>query len=147
VLLGDVEITTMSIGTVLVVGLALTSTNVLASSNQADPPKMVLAAADNTLGVAVMSAVVGSDGVWARGTIGTSSLKTAGGTYTVQFPRDVSACAYVATLGDTSTALPPTGSALVSRSGSSSSTVFVETLNTAGSLADAPFHLVVFCDQ
>jgi hypothetical protein len=72
-------------------------------------PKIILASADNTLGVAVMSAVVGGDGIWARGTIGTSSLKTAGGTYTVQFPRDVSACAYVATLGDTSTALPPTG--------------------------------------
>jgi hypothetical protein len=97
--------------------------------------KIILAAADNTLGVAVMSAVVGGDGAWARGTVGTSSLKTAAGTYTVQFPRDVSACAYVATLGDTSTALPPTGSALVSRSGSSPSTVFVETLNTAGSLA------------
>jgi hypothetical protein len=137
----------MSISLIPILGIVLASANVSNFYVDTERTRVVLAAADNTLGVAVMSAVVGGDGAWARGTIGTSSLKTAGGTYTVQFPRDVSACTYVATLGDTSTALPPTGSALVSRSGSSSSTVFVETLNTAGSLADAPFHLVVFCDQ
>jgi hypothetical protein len=125
----------MLISLVSALGLALISTSASYRDAAIQHPKIILVAADNTLGVAVMSAVVGGDGVWARGTIGTSSLKTAGGTYTVQFPRDISACTYVATLGDTSTALPPTGSALVSQSGSSSSTVFVETLNTAGSPA------------
>jgi hypothetical protein len=107
----------------------------------------VLAAPDDTLGVAHMSAVVATDGTFvankSSGVIG--SAKTAGGTYTIQFRREVTNCTYVASLGDTGTALPPVGSALVALSGTNSSTVFVETVNPAGALADASFHLIVFC--
>jgi hypothetical protein len=112
-----------------------------------DDSKLVLAAADDTLGVAHMSAVVATDGTFvANKSSGVlSSAKTAGGTDTVQFRRDVANCTYVASLGDTGTALPPVGSALVSLSGASPSTVFVETVNPAGALTDASFHLAVFC--
>lgn len=107
----------------------------------------VIAAPDDTLGVAYMSAVVGSDGTFvANKSVGvTSSNKTADGTYIVQFRRDISNCAYVASLGDIGAALPPVGSALVSQSASDSSSVFVETVNSSGTLADASFHLFVFC--
>jgi hypothetical protein len=96
-----------------------------------------------------MSAVVRTDGTLAppatRNAGATTSAKTAGGTYTVQFARDVTNCTYTAVLGDPGTALPPVGSALVSQSGSDTSTVFVETVNSAGALTDASFHLIVFC--
>jgi hypothetical protein len=105
------------------------------------------AAIDDKLGFALMSAVVATDGTLGRNSGAASAAKTAGGTYTVQFDRDVTDCVYAASLGDISTGLPPVGTALVSRSGTDSATVFVETVNPAGTLTDASFHLIVFCGQ
>lgn len=70
---------------------------------------------------------------------------TAGsGLYEVDFSMDVSACAYVATLGDTGTATPPVG--LIGVTGASSPDgVIVQTSSSGGTPADAAFHLLVTC--
>jgi hypothetical protein len=85
-------------------------------------PHIQLAAVDDKLGFALMSAVVATDGTLGRNSGAASAAKTAGGTYTVQFDRDVTDCVYAASLGDISTGLPPVGTALVSRSGTDSAT-------------------------
>jgi hypothetical protein len=69
------------------------------------------------------------------------------GTYEVIFDRDVSACAYVATLGDVGVAGAPHGTiGTASRLGNANG-VYVETRDSTGTLANIPFHLAVFCDQ
>jgi hypothetical protein len=110
-------------------------------------PQVSTAAIDDKLGMALMSAVVANDGTLERNSGAAGAAKTAGGTYTVQFARDVTDCVYAASLGDIDTGLPPVGAALVSRSGTDSNKVFVETVNSAGSLTDASFHLIVVCGQ
>jgi hypothetical protein len=69
------------------------------------------------------------------------------GQYEVTFSKDVSGCAYGATIGDTANAVPTQG--LISVSGDVDSDipgdVYVQTFNTAGSATDSPFHLTVTC--
>lgn len=54
-------------------------------------------------------AVVNADGTLSRGTTGAASTKVNDGIYKVTFPTDVSACAWVATIGLPNAAVPPTG--------------------------------------
>jgi hypothetical protein len=81
---------------------------------------------------------------------GTASFtsRTGAGEYSVQFPRDISACQYAATLaavrsGDT-TQQPPAGR-ITTAPGSPSTTVVVRTFGADGTATDAPFHLLVAC--
>jgi hypothetical protein len=55
---------------------------------------------DKTQGVAIMSAVVNSNGTLFSGTGGVSSTRIAAGTYRVAFPRSVEDCTWVASLGN-----------------------------------------------
>ncbi|HZD87802.1 MAG TPA: hypothetical protein VE088_07335 [Gaiellaceae bacterium] len=94
------------------------------------------------VGSTVLWAVVNADGSIARSSGATGSTHPAAGKYDVTFDRDVSACAYTATIGPASSgsaqgetdvaAQPPDG-------------VAVETLDTTGTNADLPFHLMVVC--
>jgi len=69
------------------------------------------------------------------------------GIYEINFNKDVSACAYTATLGDTANAIPPVGQISVSGDvdGDSADDVYVQTSDSTGAAVDAPFHLTVTC--
>ena len=70
---------------------------------------------------------------------------TAGtGLYEVDFGKDVTSCAYTATLGDTGTSTPPIGMVGVATDGDTDG-VTVQTTNNLGALTDEPFHLYVSC--
>jgi hypothetical protein len=91
-------------------------------------------------------AVVNSDGTLARGSHVTSTLQVRTGGYGVLFDRDVSSCAYEATLGDgTVTAANYSGNAAVTGKAGSVNGVFVNTFDTTGTATNYPFHVAVFC--
>jgi hypothetical protein len=94
-------------------------------------------------------AVVGADGTLARsnsaaGPVSVATHTPATGLYEVDFSENVSACAYVATLGDTGTATPPLGMVGVS-SAANTSGVTIQASDIAGAPTDEPFHLTVTC--
>ncbi len=76
-----------------------------------------------------------------------SSTHTALGVYEVDFNKDVSGCAYVATLGDTSKT-PPLAPGAVNVAGPTTLGgvgVIVQTYDNTHTLNDASFHLLVSC--
>jgi hypothetical protein len=94
------------------------------------------------------SAVVSSSGQLIRGRGTSSAARTSTGRYQVIFNRDVRGCVYVATVGDTSAAGPPAGTASVTSLGSNVNGVAIRTVDYGGSgdvLANKPFHLIVSC--
>lgn len=95
-------------------------------------------------------AVVGSDGKLARGSGVIESKEAFTGAYEVVFNRDVTQCAYEATLGDTSDGFTPPGELSVATREELShkikpNAIFIETANSSGTATAAPFHLAVFC--
>lgn len=95
--------------------------------------------------VTVLWAVVnGADGTIARSFATTSSARFSAGNYEVIFDRDVTGCAYVATVGNPGAGVTSGYADLAARSGNPNG-VFVETRDTAGALADRNFHLQVAC--
>lgn len=93
-------------------------------------------------------AVVNSDGTLARSSSSAgavSSSHSGTGSYDVTFAKDVSGCAFNATLGDTSTGVPPVGMIGVAGDVGDVNTVVVQTTNSLGVAADASFHLLVSC--
>jgi hypothetical protein len=91
-------------------------------------------------------AVVGSDGTLARGSNAASSARIGMGAYEVIFDRNVTKCAYTATLGTTGagSVTNPGSITVVGRAGQKRG-VFVRTVDRLGSAADYPFHLAVNC--
>jgi hypothetical protein len=79
----------------------------------------------------------------------TSSEKQGGspGRYKVSFDRDVSRCAYVATLGDSAAGIIVPGEISTTSFASvgDPNSVFVQTFNSDGIVNDKPFHLAVLC--
>ena len=70
------------------------------------------------------------------------------GIYEVNFNKDVSGCAYEATIGDTASAVPAQGQISVSGDVNADSTgdVYVQTFDKTGvTPTDSPFHLTVTC--
>ena len=90
-------------------------------------------------------AVVTSTGSLARGRAVASVARTSEGRYQVIFDRDLRPCAYLATLGDTSAATPPSGQIGTSSLASNVNGIAVRTTNATGDAADRPFHLIVPC--
>lgn len=101
--------------------------------------------ADNTLGMAILSAVVNSDGTIARGAGATASSRIVTGQYEVDFGRDVSGCAYVSTVGSPTAGASARGQPTVAPRSGNSDGVFVETQDSTGNDYSLPFHLIVFC--
>jgi hypothetical protein len=91
-------------------------------------------------------AVVEANGVTARGRGVVSSQSIGGGFYEVIFSRNVTKCAYVATMGDSgsNTNGTPGEIAVVGRFGKPNG-VFLSTFDSTGALADRSFHLQVLC--
>jgi hypothetical protein len=68
------------------------------------------------------------------------------GRYDVTFAADVSRCAYLASVGDPSNAIALAPNNVSTGSGPNAQTVYIETKNPGGGLADGiPFHLAVVC--
>lgn len=90
-------------------------------------------------------AVVKDDGTLVRGKGATGSSVLSTGDYRVNFNRDVSGCAYAATLDG---ARPGEISVFKKEVGGNETTprqVAVATRNSAGTVVNAPFHLIVRC--
>jgi hypothetical protein len=94
----------------------------------------------------VLFAVVNSDGALARGNGAVSAGAISPGNYEVVFNRDVTGCAYKATIGlsgSSGTSLP--GSLGVVGRGGNPNGVFINTYDSGGLEAARGFHLAVFC--
>lgn len=134
-------------------GIILIATSAIAGEN--DPPRGSRAGkprvADQTLGVAILSAVVSSDGSLVRGSgaLSSSNLGSVGnGSFEVVFDRSVTDCTYVASTGGTATSgNPDPGMANVTRRAGDESAIFVITRDETGTLADLDFHVIVFCSR
>ena len=96
-------------------------------------------------------AVVNANGTLARGTPGATSVPAGTpGLYNVTFPRDVSGCAYTASValvaqGADANDNPPAGEAGVSGLAGNPAAVRVRTRDSDGKGATKPFHLIVIC--
>ena len=92
-------------------------------------------------------AVVNADGTLARGRGAVSSASLGvDGQYGVVFNRDVSSCAFAATLGDATSSTGAEGVVTVAPRDGDVNAVFVQTFDVLTSVeADLPFHLAVFC--
>jgi hypothetical protein len=93
-------------------------------------------------------AVVTGDGSLVRSSGATASSRVPGfgvGTYQVTFNQDVTACSYLATIGNPGAGNPLHGTIVTALRVGTTNAVFVETMDVAGNLADRNFHLAVFC--
>jgi hypothetical protein len=94
----------------------------------------------------VRYAVVNAGGQAARGRDISSVARTGAGRYQVIFNADIRGCAYFATVGDPSAAVPPQNSQVsVSSLATHANGVAVRTENSNGGEVDRPFHLIVMC--
>jgi len=90
-------------------------------------------------------AVVDSTGVLARGPRVTATAHPGIGQYKVKFDKDVSRCAYTATIGTPGTGSVPNPGVITVQRNANPNTVFVRTFSRAGAAFDFPFHLAVDC--
>jgi hypothetical protein len=92
-------------------------------------------------------AAISLAGVRVSGNAQTTEHDRATNLYRVEFPADVSACIYTATLAAVQNGptleQPPAGRITVQAGGGNN--VLVRTFNAAGDPAEAPFHLIVAC--
>jgi hypothetical protein len=93
-----------------------------------------------------LTAVVNASGSLARSQGTTSAGHVGTGLYEVIFTQNVTACTYVASVGNPTAGVPtPFGSASVVPRNGNANGVGVATIDPAGALADLPFHLIVVC--
>lgn len=93
------------------------------------------------------AAVVAADGTLVRGIGATAAMQAEGsGTYEVDFISDVSACAFVATVGQpgSSGAQPAGYITVVGRNGNPAG-IYIVTRGLDGNVANLPFHVDVGC--
>ncbi|NEP12243.1 MAG: hypothetical protein F6K14_18955 [Symploca sp. SIO2C1] len=91
-------------------------------------------------------AVVNVNGTLDRGFGVVSSQKLMTGGYEVTFNRNISSCAYVATIGSAASSgiVSPAAISVIGRSGNANG-LYVVTSDLSGTRKDEPFHLVVQC--
>lgn len=117
----------------------------LASTSNAEKSAPKPEIADQRLGVATLSAVVGPNGIIARH-VGVDTVQRLGiGTYAVTFERSVLDCTYVANVGSTAAGNPSFGVPVVASRSSNAQGVYVQIFNKNGAVVDNAFHLIVFC--
>lgn len=92
-------------------------------------------------------AVVNSDATLARaGCPNTTSEALGGGAFQVTFPRDITGCAFVATLGLSSfSGISPPGEVTVAGRSGTTNAVFIETSDSTGTPTPLGFHVSVQC--
>jgi len=91
------------------------------------------------------AASVNANGSLARGAGATGSLLLGTGAYEVDFSANVSGCAYVATLGNSTGGTAPAGYITDAPRAGNPDGVFIKIENTASTATDEKFHLGVFC--
>ena len=114
----------------------------------ASPEAVAPAAADQKLGMAIMSAVVSISGVLVRGAGAVSSARQSVGVFFVTFERSIRDCSFNATGGTTDATPSGTVAYFVGFYADDPKQIKVVGLNpiTLNEL-DGPFHLLVFCPQ
>jgi len=90
-------------------------------------------------------ATINTDGTLARGAGVASSQNLGAGSYEVIFNRDITQCAYIATLGNPGAGNPAGGFIGTALRVGTTNGVFVETSDTADVTVDRSFHLQVSC--
>lgn len=90
-------------------------------------------------------AVVGANGVLARGRNVNSSARSGAGRYQVIFNRNVRNCAFVGSVGVIGATTPGSGMISTSALASNINGVLVRTFNHQGGAEDKSFHLLVNC--
>jgi hypothetical protein len=92
-------------------------------------------------------AILSQSGVILGGDVRATGHSASTNLYRVEFPADVTACTYTATLAAVQAGpvleQPPAGRITVQSGGGNN--VLVRTFNAAGDPAEAPFHLIVAC--
>jgi hypothetical protein len=95
--------------------------------------------------VGVLTATVNANGTLATSSGGVTVSKLGTGQYSVDFGRNVTACAFAGTIADPGTGIQ-TGIMDVADRAGNANAVFVETREVgAGGLADRAYHLIVVC--
>jgi hypothetical protein len=96
-------------------------------------------------GTTVLDAVVGNNGVKARGAHVASTKRISTGLYEVVFNQNVKLCAYTASIGTTSAGAATPGTITVASRANKANGVLIRTEDTTGALSDRGFHLGVIC--
>lgn len=91
------------------------------------------------------SAIVGAAGLLRVGPMGASASRLGTGTYEVDFPTDVSACVYTATIGTSPAAQPGPAIVTVTPRFNNPKAIYVQTYWLDGTLEDSPFNIHVQC--
>jgi len=109
-------------------------------------PAAIRAAPDQTLGMAIMSALVKADGTLLGGAGATSSSQHQTGRYRVFFNRSVLGCDYVATQSHSNslTHNPPVAT-IATAPGDSANSVWVVVHDGSGTDVNRIFRMIVFC--
>jgi hypothetical protein len=96
---------------------------------------------------AQLQAVVNAAGqlVSGRGVAANGLAHSSNGVYQVTFDRAVGACAFSATLADSTGATPPSGLIGAATTSANPNAVVINTSTPGGTLADLPFHLILSC--
>jgi hypothetical protein len=110
-------------------------------------PASTRAAPDQTLGMALMSALVKADGTLLGGAGATSSSQHATGRYRVFFNRSVVGCDYVATQSHSSSLTHNPPSAIATAPGDSANSVWVVVQDGEGTNVERIFRMIVFCPK
>jgi hypothetical protein len=131
----------------LLLGMALAA--VLGAPAGAGPnaPTKIHKVAPPGIAPATFTAVVTANGTLKRGVGAVSaSIPEGKGTYEVDFTNDVTACAYVVTIGepDSSGSQPAAAATVVGRSGTPNG-IFIDVFDATGAPQKLPFHVDVGC--
>jgi len=95
--------------------------------------------------VGVLFATVNTDGTLDNSSGGVTSSTTGTGNFVVDFGRDVTNCAFDATLANPGSGTPAAGSIVTADRSANANAVFVRTYDSTPVAADRSFHLIVVC--
>ncbi len=114
------------------------------ASGSAPSPVAPAGAGGSNLGTAQLFAVINANGSVARGKGEAAATRVSAGYYRIGFYRNITGCAYVATVGGVAAEVV-TGIANVTRTTGSNSNISVRTFTLNGTAADRSFHLYIDC--
>lgn len=108
------------------------------------------AAPDNTLGMAILSATVASNGTLTHGSGATGSVQNGTGIYMVTFNRDLTGCSGTASAGRSTIGavhFSIIATADCPATAANDLRVYTRTGLTIGDVINAAFHAIVFCPK
>lgn len=127
---------------------ALAGLAILAAASAAEARAPAKEAADQTLGMAILSASVAGDGSRVRDAGVTVVERVSLGTFRVTFERSIATCTCTANAGANSLDAALYGvTAVANCPYYDAASARINTTGAAGALVDAPFHVLVFCPK